>query len=94
MAKRRIDVNCQIIMLPCIQFLTITNLIALVSLKWHENSATNMINSFCSNSEQKIYPLFTHNGIEVPGDATDGIRARVTALGPNWVQHVVRKHEE
>ena len=28
------------------------------------------------------------------GDVTYGIRARVTALGPIWVQHVVRKHED
>ena len=45
--------------------LILSNLIEHASLKCHVKTDTNMIDSFCSNSETKnITPFFTHNGIE------------------------------
>ena len=38
--------------------LTLPNLFGHTSLKWHVKSSTNMIDSFCSNSETKILLLF------------------------------------
>ena len=45
--------------------LTLTNLIGHASFQCHVKSATNMIDSFCSNNEKKNYPFFTHNVIGV-----------------------------
>ena len=76
--------------------LLLSNLIGHASLKCHVKSDTNIIDSFVVIVKQKKIPsFFLHmEALRCKGYFTYGIRARVIALRPIWVQHVVRMHED
>ena len=66
---------------------SIIKLIGHVSLKCLVNLMLTCLNHFVVTVKQKYYPLFHIMAFRNKGYATNGIRATVETLGPNWTQN-------